>query len=535
MFPLDLMGLPNLNYSVAYVNANIFTVNPSQPSASAFIVSQQGTFSHIGNSSEVIRIAKDANIVTVNLRNQFVMPGIHDAHMHMLVSGLGLITDANIGANSTSADIGPRIKEANCQCEILNAYQNFVLANIYNNSGFPDGKADRKFLDEAFPDRPVVVVGGAGHARLLNTKALEQAGYDLQNEPDVQGGKFFRRDDGSLTGEIVDAAFNKGAKAITFPALPTVKRALQVAIRAAHKVGVTSLQEASSNTQLIHALRELEAENQLKMNFHPHITYGPEWAASESQQSLVSLLDSAHTFKSKHVNPRFVKIILDGVPAVPLMTQSSLDGNGKPDMNNIQVPDVAEAVLKYDKMGMTVKIHATGDGATRLALDAIEQARKNNPNGPRHEIAHNNAVHPDDYKRYKPLNITAEMSPAFLFISPVSPLQNWEFEKMIENDIMMTIGSDWGAGPDPNMFPFLATIVERLGQGSKTAGGEMLVRMMTIQGAQAVGMEKEVGSIEVGKKANFVVMNQDLSKGDFGGASVVRTYFEGELVFDKNA
>lgn len=321
------------------------------------------------------------------------MPGIHDAHMHLLYSGLGLTSEADIGMSTTHRDIAQKIKEGSCGCHYVNVYQDWVLASAYNSEGFPDMIADRKYLDELFPDQPVVVRGGAAHAMLLNTAALERAGYDVQNEPDAQGAKFGRREDGSLTGELMETAMTKAALSIPFPGLKHVKRALKHAIHVAHRAGVTSLQEASSNTLLLRALSELEKEGGLDIDIHTHIVYGPEWLAHEKKESLHKLLDAAESFKSKHLDTRFVKIILDGVPLPPLYTHCGLDDHGHPDQSKIQVEDVAEAIERYDERGMTVKVHCTGHGSTRMALDAIEVARKKNPGGPRHEIAHNSGVH----------------------------------------------------------------------------------------------------------------------------------------------
>jgi|SRR5690242_1813298 len=128
------------------------------------------------------------------------------------------------------------------------------------------------------------------------------------------------------------------------------------------------------------------------------------------------------------------------------------------------------------------------------------------------------------------------MSPAELFVHPVTAaskgLMDWNFPKMIEAGAHITIGSDWGAVPDPSLFQAMENIVEIVGKGDRSAGGEALCRMITLNGAVAVGRERETGSIEVGKKANFVVMSQDLSKGEFDGVRVLRTYFEGEKVWD---
>lgn len=545
-------SLDAVHNGVAYINGSVYTINTSKPWATAFIVSADGIFTHVGNNEEIQFIAKKLHMVTVNLRGRFTMPGIHDAHMHLLFSGLGFSSDANIGIDSTHQNIASRVKEGSCACEYINVYQDWLLAAAYSNEGFPDQVADRKYLDELFPDIPVVVRGGAAHAMLLNTAALKRAGYDIENEPDVHGAKFFRRPDGSLTGELGEAAMSKATLSIPLPDRAHIKRTLKHAIHLAHKAGVTSTQEASSNTLLLQALGDMDDEGSLNMNICTHIVHNCEWLASESKESLNTLVDAAEQYQRKHIDTRFIKIMLDGVPLPPLYSHAELDEHGHIDHKHILTPDVAEAVLKYDKAGKTVKIHCTGRGSTRLALDAIEAARQSNPGGPRHEIAHNSGVHDgmyssqgvkpsidittDDYNRYLPLNVTAEMSPADLFVHPItaanSDNMNWDFPRMMDANAHITIGSDWGAVPDPSLFRAMATIVETVGRGDKAKGGETLCRMMTLNGAIAVGREKEFGSIEVGKKANFIVMDKDLSKGNFEGAKVLKTYFEGEKVWD---
>ncbi|KAF9696547.1 hypothetical protein EKO04_005322 [Ascochyta lentis] len=524
--------------SVAYINASVYTVDSSNPRASGFIVSHDGFFTHIGSTEEILSEVKRSHSVIVDLRGRFTMPGIHDAHMHLLFSGLGLTSNAVIDMDATHLNIAEKVKHGICACEYMNAYQDWILASAYNNQGFPEGKADREYLDKVFPDQPVVVSGGAAHAMLLNTAALIQAGYDIENEPDTHGAKFFRRPNGSLTGELAESAMAKAALSIPAPSRTHVKRALKHAIRLAHKAGVTSTQEASSNTILLQALSEMESEGSLALDISTHIVHENEWLASESKESLQQLLAVADQHASKHIDTRFVKIMMDGVPLPPLFTRAGLTEQGDIDHNMIVPENVVEAVLEYDKKGLTVKIHCTGAGATRHALNAIEAARKINPGGPRHEIAHNSGVHDDDFKRYAPLNVTAEMSPAELFVHPVTAasdgLMDWDFTKMMDAGAHITIGSDWGAVPEPSLFQHMAKIVETVGRGDKTAGGEALCRMMTLNGAIAVNKEQTLGSIEVGKKANFIVMNQNLSNGEFDGAKVLRTYFEGEKVWDAN-
>lgn len=237
-----------------------------------------------------------------------------------------------------------------------------------------------------------MIRAGAGHSLLLNTAALQESGYDISNEPSAKGSYFARRPDGSLTGEVAEMGMTKALLSCPKPSLSHVKRTIKHGINLLHRSGVTSCQEASANTPMLHAFRQLDADNQLKIDMYPHIVYAPEYVAEEPASQLRELLDSAESFRAKHVDPRFVKIILDGVPLAPYYTHAGLNEKGEVDEDKICVEDVAEAIARYDARGMTCKIHCTGQGATRKALDAIEAARKKNPNGPRHEIAHCSGV-----------------------------------------------------------------------------------------------------------------------------------------------
>lgn len=128
------------------------------------------------------------------------------------------------------------------------------------------------------------------------------------------------------------------------------------------------------------------------------------------------------------------------------------------------------------------------------------------------------------------------MSPAEFFVHPFTAesegKMDWNFPKMLNAGAFLTIGSDWGATTDPSLFSPMARIVETVGDGSRKRGGEILCRLLTIHGAQAVGADKEVGSIEVGKKANFILIDKNLSLGEFEDARVLRTYFEGDCVWN---
>lgn len=136
------------------------------------------------------------------------------------------------------------------------------------------------------------------------------------------------------------------------------------------------------------------------------------------------------------------------------------------------------------------------------------------------------------------LRVTAEMSPALFHETSLTqnfPHFKWPFKALQDAGVHVTVGSDWIMPPTPDLFPALAAIVETLGTAkgktAKETGGEKICRMITLSGAEAVGREKESGSIEVGKKASFIAVDRDLSRGEFAGARVLTTWFEGKLVW----
>ena len=165
-------------------------------------------------------------------------------------------------------------------------------------------------------------------------------------------------------------------------------------------MGVTSFQEASTSTALLELLGELDAAGDLKMDVQTHIVYKPVWLADERLETLHKTIDNAAGFQSKHVQTNFVKFMLDGVPLAPYYTHAGLTDSGDIDESKIQIDDLAEAVARFDSRGMTCKIHCTGFGSTRRALDVYEAVRKNNKAGPKHEVAHCSGVHDGNYEHH---------------------------------------------------------------------------------------------------------------------------------------
>lgn len=206
-----------------------------------------------------------------------------------------------------------------------------------------------------------------------------------------------------------------------------------------------------------------------KMSIHldAHVVFWGAAFSLEVHETLIDSINSAWRYETKHFNPNFVKFWLDGVPWPPHLTHCPLADDGKPDYKKILVPQemFIDAIERFDKEGRTCKVHVCGQGSARFALDTFEAMRERRPNGPRHELAHNMDVHPEDFDRYKQLKITAEMSPAVwhdpAFQPETNPLSVYPFTGLQAADALLTIGSDWVFAPEtPNCWPGLAALLE---------------------------------------------------------------------------
>lgn len=138
------------------------------------------------------------------------------------------------------------------------------------------------------------------------------------------------------------------------------------------------------------------------------------------------------------------------------------------------------------------------------------------------------------------LRITAEMSPAIFHETSLTAhfphIFQWPFKELHDAGVHVTVGSDWILPPTPDIFPALAAVVERFGpepgKTAKEVGGERICRIITLSGAEAVDKAMEMGSIQVGKRANFIAVDRDLSCGEFADAKVLKTWFQGEVVWE---
>jgi predicted amidohydrolase YtcJ len=520
--------------ATSYINGNVYTVDSSIPWAEAFLVNEDGTFGTVGSTADIEKLGAN----TVDLKGQFVMPGMHDAHSHVLLAAQEQIFQAKLGGNGSSQDeTVKKLKAYAGSCQHLETVGNWLIGHFYHYAHFKDNKPDRKFLDDAFGDQPVVIREYTGHNIFANTAALKAAGYE-ENPEDPWDGYYVRREDGTITGELIEGAAKRLFAAIPKGTPESHLEALEFGIKMENRFGFTSVQEASANAIYLEAAKKLDEMGKLTAHLDAHVVFWGAAFSLEVHETLIDSVNNAHLYETKHFNPNFVKFWLDGVPWPPHLTHCPLTEDNKVDYKRILVPmDMfVDAIERFDSEGRTCKVHVCGQGSARFALDTFEELRKRRPNGPRHELAHNMDVHPDDIGRYKELGLTAEMSPAVwhepAFQPETNPMSVYPFTSLRDAGALLTIGSDWVFAPEtPNVFPGLQALLE--GRKGWELDIEHIIRIMTIDGATAVGRDKVEGSITPGKLANFIILDRDFVKAkEIATTIVLKTIFEGVEVYD---
>ncbi len=516
-----------------YLNGRIYTANDEQKWAEAVVI-KDGEFVFVGDNATA-RKHIGTKTQQIDLGGKMVMPGIHDAHSHMLWGGLNRLFECRLPLGATIDKLIVKLKE----CQNGQAESEWLIAGSIWSEQLPGERFHKSLLDKAFPNTPVYIAEGSQHNAFLNSKALQVAGI-TKKTPKPPGGEIIKDAAGELTGELVETATVLASK--DFKSAPESQRieALQWASQLFSKFGITSTQEASGNELVLRTFNMIDEKKSLNQLVAAHIIWGSPKFAFTSNEVMESLVKNRKQFASEHVKVDYVKMWIDGTPTPPYFTEVSIDPETETvDPKNLLIPPAAltEYLIYLDKMGVKVKMHVAGAGAAHVALDAVAEVRKANPDSKIiHELGHTGLLIPSDFPRMKALNVAGDMSPSIwqLYGAMMGnpPLPAWQFKTLQENGVLMTMGTDWPVTDDPNFFPALQGLLDR---GYESLDLDSGLKMMTINGAISLGWQEKQGSIEAGKIANMIVLDRnlfDIPQTEIGGTVVLKTLFEGRVVHE---
>lgn len=500
-----------------------------------------------GPDAGAARLAGPATKI-VDLGGKMVLPGFHDSHVHLMEGGV------DMSLCDVKSVVTPQ--------EVLAAVRKFAAAHPdkpwITGSGwdlpvFPDANPRKEQLDEAVGDRPAYIESADGHSGWANSKALALAGI-TKDTPDPAGGRI-ERDPVTKqpTGTLRESARELVTGKIPHPTAEENTAGLKRAVEFANSLGIVSVQEADASDEILNAYRELETRGQLTLRVVAALRTDPR----KSDEQVAGLIERRAKFSGKRMRATAAKIFADGVieSGTAALLDPYLNRSGSRGELNFEPDRLAKFVTRLDREGFQVHIHAIGDRAIRVSLDAHEAAQKaNGRRDARHHIAHLELIEPEDIPRFRDLGIIANFQPLWAFADPyikdltLGPLgadrSRWLYPmaSILRTGAVMAAGSDW---PVTSLNPIEAIQVAVTRRGPTEPEGPAwipeeeidlpaILAAYTINGAYLNHEEKETGSIEVGKAADLIVLDRDLFKiprDKIHEAKVVWTLLEGREVF----
>ena len=507
------------------------------------LIDDKGRVEKTLNQEAVDKLLKEKTTITViDGKGKFLLPGLIDAHGHILGHGKAL-SSVDLVGSSSSTEAVERVALYN----LKNPDSEWITGRGWNqvlwkSNRFPSAE----MLDNAVPDKPVALARVDGHAMWINSRAMKIAGID-KNTLDPEGGEFIRDDEGNPTGILIDNAMN-----IVKRKIPQISKSLRLSyisksLSALKAEGITSVHDAGIAGLTVDAYKELAEAGKLPVRVYAMLRVtAPDYQERLAQGPMPSLYDDLLSVRS-------IKISIDGALG---SRGAALDEpySDRPDTKGLLLHSEEETealTIEAMKKGFQVNSHAIGDRGNRLLLDIFAKYPKYN--FLRHRIEHAQIIHIEDIPRFKELNVIPSMQPTHatsdknmaedrLGAKRLEGAYAWR--KFLNLDVPIASGSDFPVEPS-NPFFGLHAAVTRQDRDSQPLGGwrpedkmtrAEALRSFTLDAAYAAHQENILGSLEPGKWADFILINEDyftMDEKDIWKIKVHETWLAGNKVYNE--
>ncbi len=509
-----------------------------------------------GTWEEARQLIGDSTRV-VGLQGKTMLPGFTDSHVHPISGGLALMGCDLSSVEHPDSMLAFLKKYADAHPE-----KEWVQGHNFWLASFPNGNPRKEWLDEIIPNRPVYVTSSDGHSAWVNSRALQLAGITAET-PDPPNG-LIERDEhtGEPSGTLREEAMGLVAQLIPPYTPEELAAGLRKGLEVANSLGITNFVEASARESYIEAYLELAEKQELTAHVNISI-YGDISKGTEGARQVIAL-NEKYKARIKNTPGQMpdlalgqVKLFMDGV--VEGKTAAMIGhyhGDTHSGFANASPDTAAAAITALDKAGLQIHVHAIGDRAIRMTLDAFEQARKQNGlRDSRHHIAHLHVIHPDDIPRFRELDVIANFQALWATLEDTYMTElNYPFlgEERVEwqypigtvarSGGRLAFGSDWDVSTmDP--FDAMQVAVTRRGPDSivrepwtpqHLVDVQAVVEGYTQGGAFLTFREKETGTLTAGKLADLILLDRDVfhcSKFELYQTKVLMTMFRGKVVY----
>ncbi|MGN6304639.1 MAG: amidohydrolase [Mesorhizobium sp.] len=544
------------------LNGRVYTVDSARSWANAFAV-RGGRIIAVGEEAAVKPLIGEGTRV-LDLDGRMAMPGIVDVHTHMMMGGQAALFELRLSNMERRDGILKKVREAAEKTPegkwVIGAQWGSDLIATINT------EESLRLLDEASLGRPVLLRDDTYHNRWVNSAAMRLAGVTAANADPEQGS--FGRDPktGALTGLMIESASGMIERAIVSSGHYTDemdRAAMAHSIATLNEHGVTAFLDAAAMQPVMAALKGLDDRGELTAWASAAMPVTePSFMFGIAGEELFALRE---TFRSAHVRPDFTKVFLDGVPGARTAafhepyTPDPVFGCCFRGTTLASVPELVRWVGRCEKLGLSVKIHCAGDAAVTQALDAIDVVRSfNGPTKLTHHIAHASYIAPQDIKRFAGLGVAADLSPFIWY--PTAFLEGhkqtmgveratrfWPNRDLLAAGTLMAGGSDWPVIPNPDPWNGMEGLVTRQNPSGDFAGESLwpeqaldiatVLEIFTINSARVMGLDGTIGSLEIGKSADFIVLERnvlEVPSDEIADTKVLSTWFEGRKVYERS-
>ena len=530
------------------LNGKIYTVDNSRPHASALAV-RGGRVLFVGSDAEA-RVLADASARVIDLNGATVVPGIVDAHAHLL--GLGsAMRRVNLAGSTSYDEVIERVKAFSRDVKP----GDWITGrgwdqNRWTTKEFPTHEA----LSRAFPNNPVVLTRIDGHALLANAKAMELARVAAAT-PDPEGGRMIRLSTGVPTGVFVDNAQGLIARAIPAATRAETRRAILAAIAECNRWGLTGVHDAGENAETIGIYEELAKAGSFNLRNYVMLSDPGEPGSPAALRNPYLKRGPQNALYDGHLWVRAIKLYADGAlgsrGAALLAPYSDEPANSGLLVSRPEhLRHWAEAALRA---GFQVNVHAIGDRGNRTVLDAFESAFRVVPKADhRFRIEHAQVLSPQDIPRFAKLGVIPSMQPthqtsdmrwAEARVGTQRIRGAYAWRSLLNTGVVIPSGTDFPVEEVNPLLTFHAAVTRQDPTNWPDGGWqpeqkmtrEEALQSMTIWAAYAGFQESMLGSLTPGKYADFVVLDRDIMRipdTEILATRVVSTWVGGKRVYE---
>lgn len=531
-----------------FYNGTIYTSTTPRV-VTAFAVHENGTILGVGDTKDILEQFRHIQ-TRINLSQQPVVPGFIDAHAHIIGYGQKLQNVLLNGATS----IGEVIARIKPFYDKAKQEKKWVFGSGWDQSMFPSGEFPTRWdLDQSFPDVPIWLDRVDGHAKWANSKVLDIVGNLPKEDP--PGGKIIRDEQGRPTGIFVDNAIDLISPHVPKPTFDDLVMALELAVNQTKSFGLTSAHYAAISDEQQRVVKYAIDRGELDLRIYGMIDDSEgvdidKWCRSGP------LLNYRNVSK---LTIRSVKFVMDGAlgsrGAALLLPYAD-----KPDELGLMLIDLnvfRERIRKYIKCGFQVNTHAIGDRANRVVLenyDRVVRELGKTQEDLRLRIEHAQVIHKEDFAKFARYKIIASIQPTHA-TTDMNYAQRrlgyqriedgaYAWKKLLQSGVKLAMGSDFPVESPNPIYGFYAAVARKNLEGSPQGGwfpSQKLTRdetlhAFTLGAAYAAFEEKNLGSIEAKKLADFVVLSADIMtipEDDIPKIVAKETYLSGKLVYQR--